>query len=161
MTDRFGREHTRLGSAQRSSVRLQLQYQVNPVIRLRTRGEAVRNRQPGAAFEYGYLMYQDLQIVPGPKLTMYARVTVFDTGSYYTRLYQFENGLLYVLDDKALFGQGERMYAVVNYQPLPYLEIWAKFGITTYENKQTISSGLNQIQGNHKSNVGVEVRLKF
>jgi competence ComEA-like helix-hairpin-helix protein len=159
--DRFGRDQIRLGNAQRSSLRGQMQYQVNPEIRLRTRLEGVRNRQAGAVWENGYLVYQDVQFVAGPKLTIYGRVTVFDTDSYATRIYQFENDLLYVLSDKMLYGEGERMYAVVDYRPLSFLEVWAKFGITTFENQQTISSGLNQIQGNHKSHAGVEVRLRF
>ncbi|HYW36092.1 MAG TPA: hypothetical protein VE868_11840, partial [Balneolaceae bacterium] len=81
--------------------------------------------------------------------------------SYNTRLYQFENGLLYVLSDKVLFNQGERTYAVVKYKPFSHLEIWTKFGITTFENQQTISSGLNEILGNHRSHFGIEVRLEY
>ncbi len=159
--DRLGREQNRLGNAMRSSLRGQMEYQVNSKIRLRTRLEGVRNRQAGADMEYGYLIYQDLQYVPSSKFTIYGRVTVFDTDSYATRVYQFENDLLYVLSNTVLYGQGERMYAVVNYQPFTFLEIWAKFGVTTFENLQAISSGLNQIQGNHKSHAGVEIRLKF
>jgi hypothetical protein len=161
LTDKYGRMHTRLGKALRSSLRVQLEYQVNLLIRLRTRGEVVCSRQAGAKIEYGSLMYQDIRFTPNNKWTADARITVFDTDSYNTRLYQFENGLLYVLSNQMLYGQGERMYAVVHYRPLPYLEIWAKWGVTLYENVQTIGSGLNEIQGNKRSHVGVEVRLKF
>jgi hypothetical protein len=161
ITDKYGRLHTRLGKALRSSLRAQLEYQVNPVIRLRTRGEVVRSRQAGAAMEYGFLMYQDIQFRPNKKWTADARITVFDTDSYDTRLYQFENGLLYVLSNEMLYDQGERMYAVVHYRPLRYLEVWAKWSVTVYEHTNIIGSGLNEIQGNKRSRVGVEVRLRF
>ena len=159
--DQFGRMQNRLGESLRGSIRGQLQYQVNNKIRLRTRFEAVRSRRAGAKMEHGYLIYQDLQFAPNQKLTIDSRVTVFNTDSYNTRLYQFENGLLYVLSDKVLFNQGERTYAVVKYKPFSHLEIWTKFGITTFENQQTISSGLNEIQGNHRSHFGIEVRLEY
>lgn len=159
VTDEFGRTQVRLGDAQRSSIRGQLEYQVNPKIRLRTRAEAVRSRQAGQQVEYGYLMYQDVRYAPSPKWSIDTRVTVFETESFATRLYQFENDLLYVLSNEVLYNQGQRMYVLVNYEPLSYLEIWAKFGITIFENEQQISSGLNQIDGNKRSDIGFQVRL--
>jgi hypothetical protein len=51
------------------------------------------------------------------------------------------------------------MYLLLNYEPLSYLEVWAKIGITIFENEQTISSGLNEIQGNKRSDVGIQLRL--
>lgn len=159
--DPLGRSTTRLGSEMRGGGRLQLQYQANPKIRLRTRGEVVRAREPGEEASYGYLMYQDLRFTPGEKWTIDARITVFDTDNYDSRVYQFENDLLYVLSNQVLYDQGQRLYIVVNYEPLPYLEIWAKYGITIFENKQRISSGLNEIKGNVQSDIGLQVRLQI
>ncbi len=159
LVDDLGRTQRRLGEAERSSLRGHLEYRVNPKIRLRTRAEAVRSRSAGEEAEYGYLMYQDLRFTPGDKWTIDTRVTIFDTESYGSRLYQFENDLLYVLSNQLLFNQGQRMYLLLNYEPLSYLELWAKFGITIFENEQTISSGLNEIEGNKRSDLGVQVRL--
>lgn len=161
VSDDFGRTQTRLGVAQRSTLRAQVQYQVNPKIRLRTRGELVRSRQAGEEAQNGFLMYQDLRYIPGDKWSIDTRVTVFDTESFETRLYQFENDLLYVLSNEVLFNQGQRLYVLVNYEPLSYLEIWAKFGLTIFENEQRISSGLNEIKGNKRSDLGFQVRLLF
>lgn len=161
VTDEFGRTQTRLDKAQRSTLRAQFQYQVNPKIRLRTRGEVVRSRQAGEDVEYGYLMYQDVRYIPADRWSIDTRISIFDTDSFDTRLYQFENDLLYVLSNEVLFNQGQRLYVLVNYEPLPYLEFWAKFGITIFEDEQRISSGLNEIQGNKRSNLGLQVRLKI
>jgi competence ComEA-like helix-hairpin-helix protein len=159
--DDFGRSQTRLGQAQRSTLRAQVSYQVNPKIRLRTRGEVVRSQQAGQDTENGFLMYQDLRYKPGPRWTIDTRVSIFDTESFETRLYQFENDLLYVLSNQVLFNQGQRLYVLLNYEPLSFMEIWAKFGITIFENEQRISSGLNEIQGNKRSDLGVQLRLLF
>jgi competence ComEA-like helix-hairpin-helix protein len=157
--DESGREQRRLGKAERSSLRAHLEYLVNPKIRLRSRAEVVRSRKPAEEAEYGYLMYQDLRFTPSDKWTIDTRVTIFDTESFDSRLYQFENDLLYVLSNQLLFNQGQRMYLLLNYEPLSYLEVWAKIGITIFENEQTISSGLNEIQGNKRSDVGIQLRL--
>ncbi len=161
ITDEFGRQVVRLGEEVRGGIRAQLQYGVNRKVRLRARAEMIRAKQPGEEVSYGYLIFQDIRFTPTEKLTIDARITVFDTESYDSRLYQFENGLLYVLSNQVLYGQGERLYAVVNYEPLQWLEIWTKFGITIFENRRHISSGLSQINGNVQSDVGLQIRVQI
>lgn len=160
-TDELGRLRRELGNTRRSSIRGHIKYWVNENVRLRSRGEWVRNRQAGAKAERGYLLYQDVRLVLGKKLTLDSRITVFDTESYASRVYQFENDLLYVFASQPLFNRGQRMYLLVNYEPFSFLEIWAKVGITKYEDQQVIGSGLNEIQGDTRSEVGFQARIKF
>lgn len=159
--DEFGRSMRKLGEARRSSFRAHLEYWVNPKVRLRTRGELVRSQQAGEDLELGYLLYQDLRLGLTDNLKIDARLTMFDTESFATRLYQFENDLLYVFASQSLFNKGQRMYVLLNYEPLHFIEIWAKFGITVYEDEQTIGSGLNQIEGDTRSEIGFQARVKF
>jgi hypothetical protein len=86
---------------------------------------------------------------------------MFDTESFATRVYQFENDLLYVFSSQAFFDQGQRMYVLLNYEPFDFLELWAKFGITVYEDTQVIGSGLNQIEGDQRSEIGLQARVRF
>ncbi|HLR76487.1 MAG TPA: hypothetical protein VK106_02435, partial [Balneolaceae bacterium] len=159
--DKLGREQVQLGEKVRGSLRAQIQYWVNKKIRLRTRGEVIRAKKAGEPFSYGYLIFQDLRFTPTKKLTIDTRVTVFETQDYDSRLYQFENGLLYVLSNQMLYGQGERLYGVIRYKALNWLDIWAKFGVTIYENQRRISSGLNEIKGNVQSNIELQIRIKI
>ncbi|MGD8428737.1 MAG: helix-hairpin-helix domain-containing protein [Balneolaceae bacterium] len=160
-TDAFGRKLQKLGEAKRNSLRANMKYWVNPKVRIRTRGELVRNKQAGEDTELGYLVYQGLRLLVQDNLRIDARLAMFDTESYATRVYEFENDLLYVFASQALYGRGQRMYALVNYEPFDFLELWGKFGITMYEDRQVIGSGLNEIRGDHRSEVGVEARIKF
>src|SRR5699024_5365284 len=146
---------------QRSGLRAHLEYQVNPKVRLRTRGEAVKSRKAGGKTELGFLLYQDIRFTPNSRWKIDARVTVFDTESFDTRVYQFENDLLYVLSNQMLFEQGQRFYLLLNYAPFDFIEIWGKFGITIYEDRQVIGSGLNEIWGNKRSDIGVQVRIRI
>ncbi|MGM0547151.1 MAG: ComEA family DNA-binding protein [Bacteroidota bacterium] len=159
--NQFGRTQRRLGDAQRSSFRANFEYWVNPKVRLRSRGEVVQNRQAGEDLELGYLLYQDLRLRINDELTLDTRLSMFDTESFATRVYQFENDLLYVFASQSLFDKGQRMYVLLNYEPLDFLELWAKFGLTVYEDTQVIGSGLNQVEGDQRSEIGVQARVRF
>lgn len=159
--DEFGREQLQLGEEKRTNIRVHLQFQANPKIRLRTRGEWVRHRAADARQENGYLLYQDIRFNSNKKWKIDARITVFDTDGFDSRIFQFENDLLYVLSNVALFDRGERMYVLVNYEPFPYMEFWAKYSVTIFEDTFRISSGLNEIQGDSRSKIGIQARLKF
>jgi hypothetical protein len=134
---------------------------VNSNVRLRTRGELVRSQQAGEGEELGYLLYQDLRLVFNDRIRLDTRLTMFETESFATRVYQFENDLLYVFSSQSLFNKGQRMYVLLNYDPVHFLELWAKFGITVYEDEQTIGSGLNTIIGDTRSEIGVQARIKL
>ncbi|PAU93216.1 hypothetical protein CK503_12385 [Aliifodinibius salipaludis] len=159
--DSFGRIQRRLGDAQRSSFRANLEYWVNRNVRLRTRGEVIRSRQAGEELELGYLLYQDLRLQINDEFSLDTRLSMFDTESFATRVYQFENDLLYVFSSQSFFDQGQRMYVLLNYDPFDFLELWAKFGITVYEDTQVIGSGLNQIEGDQRSEIGIQARVRF
>ncbi|MCG8372081.1 MAG: hypothetical protein MI700_01025, partial [Balneolales bacterium] len=154
-----GREESLLGERKRISIRIQTEYQVSRKIRLRSRGEVVWYQAAGEAQQKGYLMYQDLRVIPNSKFQFDARMTLFDTESFDTRVYQFENDLLYVLSNVALSEQGQRMYVVTKYVPVYWLQLWFKYGVTLVEDAQIISSGLSEIKGNTRSQIGIQVRV--
>lgn len=160
-SDSFGRAFRKLDEAMRSTYRLQLDYWVNNKVRLRSRGEFVQSRKAGENLEAGYLIYQDFRVVASPKLKIDGRITVFETADFDSRVYQFENDLLYVMSNEVLFGQGQRLYVLFNYEPFSFMEIWTKFGITVFEDQLTVGSGMDEIQGNRRSEIGAQVRFRF
>lgn len=160
-TDDFGRENRLLDDSKRTGARLHATYQVHQNVRLRTRVDFTRARPPANNPSIGYLIFQDIRYTPTQNLTFDARVTLFDTENFQSRVFQFENDLLYVLSNTALFDQGQRMYIVVNYRPKQWLQFWVKAATTLYENRNTISSGLQEIKGNRRSDIGVQARVLF
>src|SRR5699024_8300054 len=147
--DELGRSRRKLGEERRSGIRANVEYWVNSTIRLRTRAEWIRSRQAGQEAASGYVLYHDLRLLLFDNLKVDARITVFDTDSYASRVYQFENDLLYVFGSQVLFDRGQRMYLLINYEPFSFIEFWAKAGLTTYENQQLIGRGLNEIEGDN------------
>ena len=156
-----GVEEEFIGEQRRSSIRTQIEYQLSKSVRLRSRIELVESQGANENKEYGMLLYQDIRVQASSKLQIDARVTVFDTDSFDSRVFQFENDLLYVLSNTALSGQGQRVYFVLNYEPNDFLEIWFKYSLSVFENENFVSSGLNEIQGNKNSDFGIQARVKF
>lgn len=160
-TDELGRSIRLLDDNKRSNARFQAEYQVHPNVRLRTRLDIVRARAAVSDPSWGYLIFQDIRFYPTSRLRVDARVTMFDTDDFDSRVFQFENDLLFVLSNMMLFDQGQRMYVLLNYQATDWLDIWAKIGTTVYENRNVISSGLAQINGNRRSDIGIQARIRF
>lgn len=160
-SDNFGREAIVMGTETRSNARLHLEYQALDVLRLRTRFDVVRWCATSSPSSFGYLVYQDFRLTPTSTLTIDARITLFETDDFNSRVFQFENDLLYVMSNAMLFDQGQRTYIVIRYQPADYLVIRMKASTTLYENKRFIGSGLNMIEGSRRSDLGVQIQLKI
>ncbi len=160
-TDDLGRNIRLLDDNKRTGVRFQADYQANPRIRLRTRFDMVRARATVSDPGWGYLVFQDIRLQATQNLRIDARITMFDTDDFESRVFQFENDLLYVLSNTMLFDQGQRMYALFYYQAADWLDIWIKAATTIYENRHVIGSGLAQIDGNRRSDIGIQARIRF
>ncbi|WP_421775308.1 ComEA family DNA-binding protein [Gracilimonas sp.] len=161
ITNERGANELRLGKEKRASIRANFEYQVSSAVRLRSRLEFARNKEAGDVWEKGFLMYQDVRLQPIDALRIDARVSVFDTESFSTRVYQFESDLLYVLSNTVLYDQGQRAYVTVKYTATEFLDLWFKYGITIFENTQVIGSGLSKIEGDVRSSIGMQVRIQF
>lgn len=148
-----------LSEGKRSSLRLHMDYSATKMLRLRSRIELVRNNEPDELSKTGFLIYQDMRVYPFPKLQFDLRLTFFQTDSFAARVYQFENDLLYVLNNQVLSGKGQRAYLVAKYELNEKVDIWLKYASTIFEDQQVISSGLNEIEGSRNNSIGIQVRI--
>lgn len=161
VVNEMGKVELRLGQEKRASIRANFEYYVSPTVRLRSRVEYVQNQEAGGEKEDGFLIYQDLRVQPTPKLRIDGRISLFDTDSFTTRVYQFESDLLYVLSNTVLYDQGQRAYIALKYDATKFADVWFKYGITIFEDTQSLGSGLAEVQGNKRSSVGLQVRFQF
>ncbi len=159
-TDEYGRQIKLLGVRERNSLRTQLEYQATKGLRLRSRLELLRNRIADEPVQYGLLMYQDIRVQLNQKFKLDSRVTVFDTDSFDSRVFQFENDLRYVLTNTVLSGNGQRLYVLGTYKFTDHIELSAKYSVTVFEDQFFISSGLNEIKGRVRSAIGLQFRIK-
>ena len=87
--------------------------------------------------------------------------TYFDTDDYDSRVYVYEKGLLYTFYTPSYSGNGFRCSAHLRYDFGDRLMLLAKLGQTIYRDRDEISSGNDLIRGNRKTDLQVQVRVKF
>ncbi|MFA5587281.1 MAG: helix-hairpin-helix domain-containing protein [Mariniphaga sp.] len=140
--------------------RLHFQYNFSEVITLKTRAEHVFYK--GLEKENGWMIFQDIQYSPRSfPLNLSARIAWFNTESYSSRIYAYENDLLYTFSVPAFFGKGLRNYLNLKYKISEKTEIWFKMANTWQNGAESISSGYNEITGPHKTEVKFQLRLKM
>jgi hypothetical protein len=106
-------------------------------------------------------MYQDIGIRwERPNLQIWGRIAYFDTDSYDVRLYAYENDLTYCFTINSYYDQGFRWYLLVKYR-IGVIDFQVRFSRTIYDNKSVIGSGLEEIQGNSKTEIKGQVILKL
>ncbi len=143
--------------------RWNIDYQISPSIKLRNRIETLSINKNSSEKENGYLIYQDVTWKKmGSKLSLAFRYTVFDTKSYDSRLYAFETDIPGAYSIPSFYYKGSRTYLMIHYDIARSIEVWLRWGQTYYADQKTISAGtLNEIQGNTKTEVKAEIKLKF
>ena len=67
-------------------------------------------------------------------VSIWMRYCLFGTDNWDTRIYVYENDLLYNFSIPALYGEGSRSYIMVKASLGRRLELRAKYGITCWEN---------------------------
>ena len=94
-------------------------------------------------------------------LKLSARYAIFDTDNYDTRLYAYENDLLYVFSIPSYFYKGMRTYLMLKYDFGENIDFWARWGLFSYANEDGISSGLETIYGSKKSDIKLQLKIRF
>lgn len=90
-----------------------------------------------------------------------ASMAWFHTDDYASRISMYEKSLLYTFHVPSFYGKGERYTLNVRYAWKDQLVLQAKYAYTHYRDRETIGSGLEQINGNRKSDLYFQICLKF
>ena len=146
----------------RQSLRLHLNTQPLPGIALRNRIEMIHYEEQGKPSSVGYLIYQDILYRPAAKpFELTFRYMLFDAADYDSRLYVYENDVLYAFSIPMFYDRGTRTYLMVRYKIGSKLDLWARVGQTWYADRFTIGSGLETIEGNRRTDLKLQLRYKF
>jgi hypothetical protein len=146
---------------QRQNLRLHLVKQLSQQMALRARGEMTWFKSENKKPEKGLLAYVESSWSPLVKLRGNLRVQYFKTDGYNSRMYAYESDVLYSFSIPAFFDKGVRYYFNASYQISKGLTGWIRLAQTLYHNKTVIGSGLDEIQGNHRTDVRLQLRYVF
>lgn len=151
-----------LATIPKKSWRTQVMFKLNSSVALRNRVELLWFDKKGKNNENGFLTFFD--IIYKPMLNPFSgviRLQYFETGGYNSRIYAYENDVLYSYSIPSFSDNGFRYYATFNFDLTRKISIWLRWAQTIYNNKSMVGSGLDEIQGNHRSELKLQGRWIF
>lgn len=142
----------------KQNIRLHFNVKLSQNFNFRARGEMAWFDHPGQDISSGFMIYSDLLYKPiQKKWSANTRIAFFSTDSYDSRLYAFENDVLYSYSIPVFSGKGLRYYLNVKYKYSSKLTLWMRIAQSYYPNQEFISSGLDKIQGNKKTEIKTQL----
>jgi hypothetical protein len=145
-----------------TNFRFNASYKVDQSVTLRTRVESVDYQRGDTPKEHGFLIYEDVIHRPmKSKWEFTGRVAIFSSDSYDARLYAFENDIPGTFSIPPYYGRGMRWYAMARYSAARGVDLWLRYGAWIYNDQDRISSGLQETNGYRKSDLKLEVRVRF
>ena len=135
---------------------------VNPLFTIKTRTELLWYDPKTNQHETGFLTFIDFYYLPArSRWSGNMRLQYFETDSYNSRLYAYENSVLYAISIPVFYGKGNRYYLNAKYMFSKKCSCWFRVAQTMYQNQQTIGSGLDIINGNKKTEFVFQTIWRF
>ena len=142
--------------------RYQLTYSPNDELVWKTTADVVHNAYQHKDPSKGFLIKQSIGYkFPKLPLQLDASVAWFKTDDYASRITVYEKSLLYSFSMPSFYGEGERFSFNTRYELNKHIVLQGKYACTHYRDREVISSGLEQIEGNLKSDLYFQVQFKF
>jgi len=151
-----------LDHVKKESYRADVSWKLSKSLGFQNRVEVSQFKKGQPTAEFGYMIYQDISYTPNlSKFTGNLRVAYFNTASYNSRIYAYEDDVLYNFSFGMYSGRGFRNYLNLKYKLAKRLDVWARYAMFIYQGVETVGSGLDEIKGNKKTEVKLQVRYQF
>ncbi|CAH0997309.1 hypothetical protein EMA8858_03440 [Emticicia aquatica] len=144
----------------RQSVLVNFEFASNQFFKTQTRVQMNTFQYVNAYKSIGYVFMQDLE-GSIKKAQVKSRIAYFNTDNYDSRIYAYENDVLYAVTLPAYYGKGFRTYLVVRYSYNRHIDLWLRLARTELQNASTIGSGNDQINASHKTDFKIQIRYRF
>ncbi len=110
----------------------------------------------------GTLLYTNLNYsLTNKKFSCSLRYGLFNVDDYNSRIYTYENDVLYNFSVPAFQDKGSRTYLLTKWKINSNITLWFKVAQTWYSNKKEIGSGLQTITSNTKTNFKIQLQIKI
>ena len=153
---------TAIEDIRQRNFRINVSNKINKVLTLKSRVEWVSISRESREKERGILITQDVAYKPKSMPFRFTlRYALFNTDSYDTRIYSYENNALYVFSVPAYYFEGSRCYLLARYSFTRSIDLWVKYGFFLYNNRDVIGSGAEEIQGDRKSDLTIQLRISL
>lgn len=146
----------------RQNWRTQLTYNVSRQITLKSRVEKLWFDPSKQTSEQGFLAYIESRYKPFYEpVSVNGRLQFFKTDDFDSRMYSFENDVLFSYSVPQFIGKGLRYYLNINWDLTKKATVWFRWAQTIYSDKTSLSSGLDEIKGNKRSEVKLQAMIRL
>lgn len=150
-----------LTDTRRGNYLINMDYKAEKWITLKSRVQWTDFQYYKGKYSSGIALIQDVTFDYDKKFKVSTRFAIFDTDDFNTRLYVYEKNALYAFSLPIYYGQGIRYYVLFQYKVNKNTDIWLRIARFDYRNQSSIGSGLNQLEGNNKTDVTLQVKYDF
>ncbi|GGH05374.1 hypothetical protein GCM10007422_21420 [Pedobacter zeae] len=151
-----------LDDVKREGYRAEASWQLTDNWRFQNRIEVSQYKKGSANRAFGYLIFQDIDYSPMfARLTGNVRFAYFNTPGYNSRIYAYEDDVLYSFAFGMYSGKGVRTYLNLRYNVIKRLSFWMRYGLFVYRDVETVGTYLDEIKGNKKSEIKIQLRYQF
>jgi hypothetical protein len=147
-----------LTSERKQNLRAEFIYKILKNLQLHSRVEYVTNTPTASTTkDNGHLIFHDIKYTPVNSLSLSMRFVFFQTDSYNSRVYEFENDLTGVMTNPPLFGEGMRWYFVAKYNAPFGFSFSFKYSELYKPGEKFLGSGTSLIPGNLDNRVSLQM----
>lgn len=150
-----------LADINRHQLRIHYQYKWSDTWETRTRAEMTFYAKQGSSQSQGFMLYQDFFWKGLRKIQLNTRTAYFNTTDFDSRIYAYENDVLYASLSPFYYDKGFRNYLNCRWRIRKKLDLWARYAITYYLNRETVGSGLDESIGNIRSDIKLQIRWEW
>lgn len=111
-------------------------------------------------FSAGMAMIQDIKF-SYRKFSATMRYALFDTDDYDNRQYVYEDDVLLAFSIPAYYGQGLRNYVLLSYDFNHHISCWFRYTHTRLQHETVIGSGVDAINGDQRSDIKFQMRIRL
>lgn len=156
-----GKEEKAITDKVKDNIRLELLYSPFHNMILKTRIENNNFKYKVNSYsENGFMVFQDLNYKLMSGFGINFRFIYFNTNSFETAIYEYENDITGIYSVSSLYNKGYRFYFFIDYS-FYKLQFLIKFSNTTYNNLNKIGSSYEEIKGNSLSKITFELNYKL
>jgi hypothetical protein len=145
----------------RQNWRLHFTYALSPGFYFRSRVDMLWYDREGKTSEQVFLIFAEGSFEPTSSLTANLRLQYFETDGFNSRIYAYENDVLFSYSIPAFFDKGFRYYGNINYDVSGKFSVYLRWAQTIYKNKSVIGSGLDEIIGNRRSEIKLQTLFRW
>lgn len=144
----------------KQNLRIHLSQQISPSFSINSRVELMWLNHQLRNSDEGFLSYVEGSY-DWNGFSTNLRLQYFETNSYNSRIYVYEQDVQYSFSIPAFYDKGFRYYLNLHYDVTKKLQCWLRWAQTVYKNKIVIGSGLDEIKGNSRSEIKVQMQYSF